>query len=60
MAVAHSILIIIYHLLDDPTRTFEDLGGDFLLKRNQEHEQHRAVKTLRTLGFDVVLNPVAA
>jgi transposase len=60
MAVAHSILTIVYHLLDDPTRTFDDLGGDFLLKRNKEQEQRRAVKTLRTLGFDVALTPVAA
>lgn len=60
MAVAHSILTIVYHLLDDPTRTFDDLGGDFLLKRNKEQEQRRAVKTLQTLGFDVALTPVAA
>ena len=59
MAVAHSILTIVYHLLDDPTRTFDDLGGDFLLKRNKEQEQRRAIKTLQTLGLDVALTPVA-
>ncbi len=60
MAVAHSILTIIYHLLDDPKRTFEERGGDFLLKRNKEQEQRRAIKTLQTLGFDIVLTPIAA
>ena len=59
MAVAHSILTIVYHLLADPNAEFEDLGGDFLLKRNKEQEQRRAVKTLQTLGFDVALNPAA-
>lgn len=60
VAVAHSIVIIVYHLLEDPDAEFVEKGGDFLLKRNKEQEQHRAVKTLRTLGFDVVLNPVPA
>jgi hypothetical protein len=59
MAVAHSILTIVYHLLEDPNAEFEDLGGDFLLKRNKEQEQRRAVKTLQTLGFDVALSPIA-
>ena len=59
MAVAHSILTIVYHLLNDPTAEFEDLGGDFLLKRNKEQEQYRAVKTLRTIGFDVTLTPIS-
>lgn len=60
VAVAHSILIIVYHLLKDPNATFQDLGGDFLLKRNKEQEQRRAVKTLRAIGFDVTLTPIAA
>ncbi len=60
VAVAHSILTIVYHLLQDPTDSFRDLGGDYLLKRNKEQEQRRALKTLRTLGYDVVLTPVAA
>jgi transposase len=60
VAVAHSILIIVYHLLKDPNATFQDLGGDFLLKRNKEQEQRRAVKTLRAIGFVVTLTPIAA
>ena len=60
VAVAHSILTIVYHLLKDPTLSFRDLGGDYLLKRNKEQEQRRALKTLRTLGYDVVLTPVTA
>lgn len=60
VAVAHSILIIVYHLLKDPTASFQDLGADFLVKRNKEQEQRRALKTLRTLGYEVVLTPANA
>ncbi|MCO5182087.1 MAG: IS110 family transposase [Candidatus Promineofilum sp.] len=60
MAVAHSILTIVYHLLADPNAEFDELGGDFLLKRNKEQEQRRAVKTLQTIGYNVTLTPIAA
>jgi transposase len=60
LAVAHSILTIIYHLLKDPEAVFTDLGGDYFLKRNKEQVQRRAVKTLETLGFDVTLTAIAA
>ncbi len=60
VAVAHSILTIVYHLLKDPTASFQDLGGDYFLKHNKEQEQRRALKTLRSLGYDVVLTPVTA
>jgi hypothetical protein len=33
MAVAHSIVTIVYHLLQNPDMVFNELGGDFLLKR---------------------------
>ena len=59
VAVAHSIVTIVYHLLQNPDRVFEELGGDFLLKRNKEQERRRAVKTLNTLGFDVNLTAIA-
>lgn len=60
VAVAHSILVIVYHLLKDPTASYQDLGGDYFLKQNKEQEQRRALKTLRSLGYKVVLTPVAA
>ena len=58
VAVAHSILIIIYHLLANPEAVFTELGGDYFLKRNPEQERRRAVRKLETLGFAVVLTPV--
>jgi transposase len=60
IAVAHSILTIIYHLLKDPDKRFKELGGDYFVKRNKAHEKRRAVKTLTTLGFEVQLTSSAA
>jgi transposase len=60
VAVAHSILTIVWHLLANPEAAFTDLGGDYFLKRNPEQEQRRAIRKLETLGFTVTLTPVAA
>lgn len=59
VAVAHSILIIAYHLIADPQATFRDLGGDYFIKRNQGDQKRRAVKTLNTIGYEVHLTPLA-
>jgi len=59
VAVAHSILIIVYHLMKDPTATFEELGGDYFVKRSKGDQKRRALKTLTTLGYAVELTPVA-
>jgi transposase len=60
VAVAHSILVIIYHLLAQPEEVFHELGGDYFLKCNAEQEQRRAVHKLESLGFAVALTPVGA
>jgi len=60
IAVAHSILCIIYHLLQDPEAVYVDLGGDYFLKQNKEQERRRAVKRLETLGFQVHLTAAPA
>ncbi len=57
VAVAHSILTIVYHLLADPTAEFTELGGDFFIKKRAPQEQRRAVKRLEALGFQVTLTP---
>ena len=57
VAVAHSILIVVYHLLAKPEAVYQELGGDYFLKRNPEQEQRRAVRKLETLGFTVTLAP---
>jgi transposase len=60
VAVAHSIITIVYHLLVNPEAVFTELGSDYFLKRDAEQEKRRAVKKLETLGFSVNLSPVAA
>ena len=60
IAVAHSLLVIVYHLLADPEEEYRELGGDFFLKKNKGQQERRAVKTLQTLGYQVQLTPIAA
>lgn len=58
IAVAHSIITIVYHLLKEPQSAFQELGGDFFVKRNKVQQQNWAVRTLETLGFQVSLAPL--
>ena len=60
VAVAHSIITIVYHLLADPEAVYQDLGGDFFLQRNAEAVKRRAIKQLETLGLQVTVSPASA
>jgi transposase len=60
VAVAHSILIVVYHLLANPEAVYTELGADYFTKRNAEQEQRRAIRKLETLGYTVNLTPVPA
>lgn len=59
VAVAHSIITIVYHLLADPEAVFRELGGDYFYKRNEEQVKNRAIRTLESLGLQVTLTPAA-
>lgn len=59
IAVAHSILVIAYHMLQRGTEYIE-LGGDYFDKRNQQQTQQRLVKRLEQLGYTVTLEPTVA
>ena len=56
VAVAHSILVIAYHMLRDGTE-YRELGGDYFDNRNHEQLQRRLVKRLEGLGYSVSLEP---
>lgn len=58
IAVAHSILVIAYHMLRDGTE-YRELGGDYFDKRNKAQLQRNLVKRLEGLGLQVTLEPVA-
>jgi transposase len=60
VAVAHSILIVVYHLLANPEAVYTELGADYFIKRNAEQEQRRAIRKLEALGYTVNLTPVPA
>lgn len=59
VAVAHTILVIIYNLLKHKT-TYQDLGPNYFDQRNHERVKHRALRRLETLGYKVTLEPQAA
>lgn len=62
VAVAHSILIIAYHLIKDG-ETYQYLGGNYFDRRNPEATEKRLVRRLEQLGYIVHLDhglPVAA
>lgn len=54
IAVGHSILVIIYHLLDQRV-SYEELGGNFFDERDRQATQKRLVRRLEQLGYHVEL-----
>jgi transposase len=61
VAVARSILEIVWHLLADPAARFHDLGADYYtnhLDKNKKIRSH--VRQLQALGFTVTLEHAAA
>ena len=55
IAVAHSILVIAYHMIQRQ-EPYRELGADYFDKRRPEATAKRLVKRLERLGFDVQLN----
>jgi transposase len=58
VAVAHSILVIIYHVLKERTE-YKDLGGDYFERRDVEKQRKRLIKQLESLGLKVTVEEVA-
>ena len=57
VAVAHTILVIAYHLLRRGT-TYDDLGNRYFDERDRTAVEHRLVHRLQGLGYKVTLEPV--
>jgi transposase len=58
VAVARSILVVIWHLLANPTTRFHDLGSDHHTNRvNNDRKTRNHIRQLETLGFAVTLTP---
>jgi transposase len=59
-AVAHSILVIAYHLLKHPDSLYQDLGMHYFDLRDHQNIERRLVNRLEGLGYHVKLEPAAA
>jgi transposase len=54
VAVAHSILVIVYHMLSRRTR-YVELGEDVFKRRSVQAQSQRLIRQLEALGFKVTV-----
>lgn len=59
VAVAHTILVIAYHILKEGT-IYRELGGNYYDERDRATVERRLVHRLERLGHHVTLSPAAA
>ncbi len=60
VAVARSILVIVWHLLNDPNARYVDLGSDYYTRRlDPDRKTRDLVRQLQALGHQVTLEPAA-
>ncbi len=60
VAVARSILVIVWRLLADPTVRFHDLGSDYYTSRlDTERQLRNHLAQLVALGYRVTVEPAA-
>lgn len=60
IAIAHTLIVIIWHLLADNT-DYHDLGADYFTHRVDtiETRKRRLIRELETLGYQVTVQPAA-
>jgi len=58
VAVAHTVLVIIYHMLKEGT-AYQDLGGNYFEKRNETAIVRRMTRRLESMGFNVTIEKAA-
>ena len=56
VAVSHSLLVIIYHVLSTK-QPYSDLGADYFEQRDSARLTQRSVRQLEALGYTVTLLP---
>jgi transposase len=60
VAVARSILVIVWQLLADPTARYHDLGADYYANRtDQKRKTSNHIRQLEALGYTVTLTAAA-
>ena len=58
IAVGHTILVIIYHLLRDQ-QTYREAGGNYFDEQDRRAIEKRLVRRLEKLGYEVSLTSVS-
>ncbi|HEV2084183.1 MAG TPA: IS110 family transposase [Gemmatimonadales bacterium] len=59
IAIAHTLIVIIWHVLHDNAE-YRDLGSDYFTRYdNPEARKRRLIHDLQTLGYDVTVQPAA-
>jgi hypothetical protein len=58
MAVAHSLLVVIYHVLRN-RQPYTELGVDYLDRLDATRIARHHVRRLEQLGYTVTLSPIA-
>ena len=61
VAVAHSLLVVIFHVLQSD-QTYTELGGDYFDRNHVEHQREYHLRQLQMLGLKITVEelPVAA
>ncbi|WP_434616634.1 IS110 family transposase [Arthrobacter sp. A5] len=59
VAIEHVILTATWHMLANG-EIYQDPGADYYLKRDPEQAKSRAIRQLKTLGYEVSITPAAA
>ncbi len=54
IAVAHSMLLAIYHMLKK-LETFKDLGSNYFISIDYEKIKNKNIKSLENLGYQVII-----
>jgi transposase len=58
VAVAHTMLVIVYHLLSRRV-AYAELGSDYVDRQQVERQRRRVVERLEGLGVKVTIEEVA-
>jgi transposase len=58
IAVGHTLLVIVYHVLKDE-KDYQELGGNYFDEWDRQAVQKRLVHRLEKLGYDVALTPTS-
>ena len=54
VAVGHSLLVIVYHVLKNRA-SYQELGGDYFDRQHVEAQRARLIRKLETLGLKVTV-----